>query len=170
MGILIDDLLRLSVLKNEKLESRVFNMNSLVEEIITEFKGFKEKDCIKWKIADLPDAFGDVRLIKRVWINLISNAVKFSKKSPGPCIEIEAEKNEDQVVYFIRDNGVGFNMSDESKLFISFQRLHPIVEFEGSGIGLSIVDRIIQKHGGEIWSQSEIGQGAQFLFYIQSGK
>src|SRR5262249_5266271 len=114
----------------------------------------------------LPSAYGDKRLIAQVFENLISNAIKFTRNQKSTLIEIGAEVLQNENVYFVRDNGVGFDMNYSHKLFGTFQRLHAITEFEGTGIGLATVRRVIQRHGGEVWAKSKEGAGATFYFSL----
>jgi light-regulated signal transduction histidine kinase (bacteriophytochrome) len=104
--------------------------------------------------------------MRQVWINLISNAIKYSKKKEIANIEIGSNMESNRVVYFIRDNGVGFDMKYADKLFGVFQRLHKIQEFEGTGVGLALVHRIVSRHGGKIWAEAHVNRGATFFFYI----
>lgn len=108
----------------------------------------------------------DNSLIKQVWLNLISNAIKFSSKTEKPVITISAIKETDKIIYKVSDNGVGFNIKYAAKLFGVFQRLHSVREFEGTGAGLAIVQRIIIRHGGKVWATSELGKGACFYFSL----
>jgi light-regulated signal transduction histidine kinase (bacteriophytochrome) len=119
-------------------------------------------------IHPMPDCMGDPALIRQVWINLISNAIKYSAKKEKPLIEIGWQDETQPAAYFVRDNGAGFDMKYADKLFGVFQRLHPETEFTGSGIGLSLVKRIVQRHNGTIRAQAAIGQGAVFYFTIQT--
>lgn len=166
MATLIDDLLSFSRLGRKPLEKQAVNMNALVAESleILDLEHAERKPTIE--IADLPPAFGDPHLLKQVWINLISNAHKYSSKGPRPVIAIGAEKCEKGTIYFTRDNGVGFDMQHAAKLFGTFQRLHSDQQFEGTGMGLAIVRKIIQKHGGEVWARAAIDQGATFFFTL----
>jgi two-component system sensor histidine kinase/response regulator len=106
-------------------------------------------------------------MLKQVWTNLISNAIKYSQKKPDPRVEIGAVKENGHYVYFVKDNGAGFNMAHYNKLFSIFQRLHSDDEFAGTGIGLAVVKRIIERHDGRIWAESEIGKGSNFYFTLK---
>ncbi|MCX7875380.1 MAG: ATP-binding protein, partial [Melioribacteraceae bacterium] len=162
MGRLIDDLLRLSrVTQHEIIKSQI-NMKELFN------KCLNEADISKYNIiiGDLPPVAGDKSLIEIAINNLINNAIKFSNTQENPTIEISATENENEVIYSIKDNGVGFNMDYADKMFVAFQRLHSSDKFEGTGIGLSIVQRIINKHGGKIWAEGKENEGATFYFSL----
>jgi light-regulated signal transduction histidine kinase (bacteriophytochrome) len=166
MGQLIDDLLDFSRLGRKELEKSTVNMEALVmhvwQELLVQEKGRK----IEFKIDHLNEVNGDARMMRQVWINLISNAIKYSKKKEIANIEIGSNMESNRVVYFIRDNGVGFDMKYADKLFGVFQRLHKIQEFEGTGVGLALVHRIVSRHGGKIWAEAHVNRGATFFFYI----
>ena len=115
-------------------------------------------------IKDLPNAWGDESLINQVWINLISNALKYSKNKEKAVIEIGGKVDDEKITFYVKDNGVGFDMKYADKLFGVFQRLHKAKDFEGVGIGLANVNRIIVRHGGTCWAESEVGKGATFYF------
>jgi light-regulated signal transduction histidine kinase (bacteriophytochrome) len=166
MGLLIDDLLRFSRISRNSLNPGLVNMSALVSSAIEENAGEKDKERIKFFIHPLHQAFGDANLMKVVWNNLVSNAIKYSSKEPSPEIHIGSKKEEGFITYFIKDNGVGFNMKYAHKLFNVFQRLHSEKEFEGNGVGLAIVQQVISKHGGKVWAESKMGQGATFYFSL----
>jgi light-regulated signal transduction histidine kinase (bacteriophytochrome) len=139
------------------------SLDQLVTEVQNEMSGETEGRNVTWKIGSLPDLYGDRSMLKLVLVNLISNAVKFTRTRPQPEIEIGCtEKRKDGVVLFVRDNGVGFDMKYVNKLFGVFQRLHRPEEFEGTGIGLATVQRIIHRHGGQVWAEGQVGSGATF--------
>jgi light-regulated signal transduction histidine kinase (bacteriophytochrome) len=117
-------------------------------------------------VEELPDCIGDPSLLRQVFINLLSNAIKFTGNQAKASIEIGCNREEAKPVYFVRDNGVGFDMKDADKLFGVFQRLHSVEQFAGTGIGLSIVQRIIHRHGGRIWAESEVNQGTTFYLTL----
>jgi signal transduction histidine kinase len=116
--------------------------------------------------AALPPCLGDASLIEQVFVNLLSNAFKFTRRRPVAEIEVNAERSGAQVQYSVRDNGAGFSMQNEKKLFAPFERMHSTAEFEGTGIGLSIVKRIVQRHGGRIWAQSAVDHGTTVSFTL----
>lgn len=168
MGQLIDDLLNFSRLGRKELTKQVIDINALVKEIINE--QLKLEPAGKYKIitGDLGKAYCDSSLMKQVWQNLIANALKYSRHQAEPVIEIECTIKEKENIYSIKDNGAGFDMNYYEKLFAVFQRLHKVTEYEGTGVGLALVQKIIQKHGGRIWAKSEINKGATFYFSLNN--
>ncbi len=166
MSQLIDDLLTFSRLSRKELNKTVIDMNRLVKSVCLEVIPPDKSNKVKIIIDDLCDAFGDPNLIKQVWFNLISNAVKFSAKKKMPEINISFEKENNMIIYSVKDNGAGFDMRYLNKLFGVFQRLHSEKEFSGTGVGLAIVQRIIQRHGGEVWAEGKVDEGAAFYFSI----
>jgi light-regulated signal transduction histidine kinase (bacteriophytochrome) len=139
------------------------SLDHLVKEVHSELWRETEGRNLQWKIAPLPDLFGDRAMLKLVLVNLISNAIKFTRTRPAAEIEIGCTgQPTDGLVVFIRDNGVGFDMKYVDKLFGVFQRLHKMDEFEGTGIGLATVQRIIHRHGGRVWAEGQVGEGATF--------
>lgn len=166
MGQLIDDLLSFSRLIRSELHHTHIDMNSMVQTSIQELGSNYNLESYSFSIEDLPSASGDANMIKQVWINLISNALKYSSKSKKPKIEIGIKPESGPTIYFIRDNGVGFNMEYAHKMFGVFQRLHSANEFEGTGVGLAIVQRIINRHQGRVWAESELEKGAVFYFTL----
>jgi PAS domain S-box-containing protein len=165
MGNLIDDLLAFSRIGRAETQKTVVNLAQLVREALSEVREDAEGRNIAWKIGTLPDFYGDRSMLRLVLVNLISNAVKFTRTRPQAEIEIgSAGGNGDELIVFIRDNGVGFDMKYLNKLFGVFQRLHQASEFEGTGIGLATVQRIIHRHGGKVWAEGAVGSGATFYF------
>jgi signal transduction histidine kinase len=167
MGNLIDDILEFSKLGRKELNKSTFSMNDLFQEVWWDQIRLESERDIELISDTMPEAFGDRTILKQVWVNLISNALKYSKYKEKTIIEIGSLVENMRSVYFIRDNGAGFNMEYHHKLFGVFQRLHSEKEFEGTGAGLAIVHRIISKHGGNIWATSEPNKGATFYFTIQ---
>jgi PAS domain S-box-containing protein len=167
MGTLIDDLLAFSRIgRAEARESRV-NLEQLVKEVQSEVAQEAEGRNITWRLGPMPDLYGDRSMLKVALVNLLSNAIKFTGPRPQPEIEVGcAEKQTDGIVMFVRDNGVGFDMKYAHKLFGVFQRLHRAEEFEGTGIGLATVQRIIRRHGGEVWAEGFVDKGATFFFSV----
>lgn len=166
MGELINDLLTLSKINRTDLSKSEIDMKTMANSIFYEITEDYLLDRIDFKVDNLPNAYGDTNLMRQVWINLLSNAVKFSSKQSAPGIFVGHEANDQCNIFYIRDNGVGFDDTYKSKLFGVFQRLHTEREFPGTGVGLAIVQRIITKHGGEVWAESELGSGATFYFSL----
>jgi signal transduction histidine kinase len=166
MRKLIDELLNLSYLGRKKLSVELVDMNAIVQTVINEQLMMKEK-AVDIEVKQLGPAVCDSALIVQVWSNLLSNAIKYSAKNENPYIEIDSFNQEGETVYLIKDNGVGFDMKYSDKLFGVFQRLHNVHEFEGSGIGLSLVQRVIDKHGGRVWAEGEVDKGATFYFSLK---
>ncbi len=164
MGVLIDDLLAFSRLGKQTVQKNTVHMKDLIESVYNELETPYTKG--KLTIEKLPDIEADYNLLKQVVINLISNAVKYSSKNAAPVIHVGAYDENNQTVYFIKDNGVGFNMEYMDKLFGVFQRLHSNKEFEGTGVGLAIVSRIVAKHGGRVWAEAKVNEGAVFYFSL----
>jgi PAS domain S-box-containing protein len=166
MGVLIDDLLTFSRLSRLPLTRGIVNTNQLVRALVTEMNP-PGKDChAAVEVGDLPQSNGDAALLKQVWINLLSNALKYTRHRKGAHIEIGAEKKEGETTWFVRDNGTGFDMCYADKLFGVFQRLHRSEEFEGTGVGLAIVQRIVERHGGRVWADAKPDCGATFFFTL----
>ncbi len=166
MGELIDDLLSFSKIGRSHMSLTLINMRSMAASVFEEIIPAKDKGGTNLKIGKLPKTYGDSNLIRLVWINLISNAVKYSSKEKIPEITIGSRIEEGEVIYSITDNGVGFDMQYIHKLFGVFQRLHNEEEFEGNGVGLAIVQRIILRHEGKVWAEGEVGKGATFYFSL----
>ncbi len=168
MGRLIDDLLAFSRTGRAALKLVVVDQDALVADVITE-GNFQQNDrAVEWDMHPLPQVCADALLLRLVWRNLVGNAVKYSSRSPRPRIEIgtiEPSTPTEHVMY-VRDNGVGFDMRYAAKLFGVFQRLHSQTDFEGTGIGLAHVKRIVTRHGGRVWAESELGAGATFYFSL----
>lgn len=165
MGSLIDDLLSFSRLGRKDLNKMKVNMNELVEGAILELEK-SVKHNARIKLGELGTAAVDYGLISQVMVNLISNAIKYSSKNPQPQISINADRRVNEVIYSVADNGVGFDMKYAGKLFGVFQRLHSEADFEGTGVGLAIVQRIINKHGGRVWAEAKPNAGATFYFSL----
>ena len=166
MGNLIDDLLSFSRVGRTELNFSNIDMTKLANKVYLESGDEKQKERIGLDIRKLPSANGDSSAIRQVYVNLISNAIKYTSKTEKPVVIIGCDKINGDNVYFVKDNGVGFDMLYEEKLFGVFQRLHSSKEFEGNGVGLAIVQRIIHRHGGKVWAESEVGKGATFFFTL----
>ncbi len=166
MGILIDNLLNFSRMGSQEMFFKEVNTGDLIREVIDDFASECKEREIVWKIADLPPVEGDRSMLKIVLTNLVSNAVKFTRTRDRAVIEAGGQKQEDEVVVYIRDNGVGFDPDYTEKLFGVFHRLHGSDEFEGTGVGLAIAQRIILRHGGRMWAEGEPERGAAFYFSL----
>lgn len=167
MGILIDDLLTFSRLSRSPLNKVEVNTGKLVRNVLEGLKSQEDGREIDVRIGDLPGCLGDPALLNQVWINLLSNAFKYTRRRDPAVIEIGCRRERDENVYFVRDNGAGFDMRYVNKLFGVFQRLHRADQFEGTGVGLAIVQRIVHRHGGRIWAEAELNQGATFNFTLK---
>jgi len=166
MGLLINDLLALAHVGRQELHLRRTGLNALAQEVVQDLKEEARDRDIRWETGDLPSANCDPGLMRQVFYNLLSNAVKYTRPRNPAVIEIgQTQVNGEQVI-FVRDNGVGFNMKYSAKLFGVFQRLHRVEDFEGTGVGLATVQRIIHKHGGRIWAEAEVDRGAAFFFTL----
>ena len=170
MGQLIDDLLAFSRLSRTSMEQVTANMTPMVQQICDDIRSQNTDKKVNFQLSELYPGTIDVSLIRQVWINLISNAFKFSAKKDNIKIEIGCYKNPGEIIYFVKDNGSGFDMKYVNKLFGVFQRLHNINEFQGTGVGLAIVQRIIHRHGGRVWAEGEVDKGATFYFSLPDKK
>ena len=169
MDNLIDDLLAFSRRGRQSMTSALIDMTALVREVADEQAHAAGQEQSPFKIADLPNVHGDRTLLRQVWVNLISNAMKYSSKKAHPELEIWATREATRTIYHVRDDGVGFDMAYAGKLFGVFQRLHRSDEFPGTGGGLAIVQRIVQRHGGTVWADAHLGEGATFSFALPNG-
>jgi light-regulated signal transduction histidine kinase (bacteriophytochrome) len=169
MGNLVDDLLNLARLSRQAVVRRPTSLNGLIQAAL----GQLDPECagreIEWRIDDLWSAQCDSSLVQQVFMNLLSNAVKFTRAREHALIHVGSEVRDGERIVFVRDNGAGFDMAYAGKLFGVFQRLHSPKEFEGTGIGLANVDKIVRKHGGRIWAESELDKGATFFFTLPDG-
>jgi light-regulated signal transduction histidine kinase (bacteriophytochrome) len=166
MGQLIDDLLSFSRTGKSELQKRTINMTEIAKATLKELMSSQKNSKIKVTIKEMPEAFADYNLISLVYTNLISNAIKYSATKETPKITIGASEMNGEIVYYIKDNGVGFDMQYYNKLFGVFQRLHSAEEFEGTGVGLALANRIITRHGGRIWAEAKENEGATFYFTL----
>ena len=166
MGELIDDLLAFSRLGKKELTNSDVNMNALAKSIVRDLLTTEIENKLDLNIQPLRPASGDSALIRQVWINLISNAIKYSGKNERIVIDIGCQEKENMIVYYVKDNGVGFDMKYYSKLFGVFHRLHSEEEFEGIGVGLAVVQRIVTRHQGQVWAESKLNEGATFYFSL----
>jgi PAS domain S-box-containing protein len=175
MGALIDDLLAFSRLGRQTVTRTPINVEALVHEVINEVQGAHAAQAEgsgaapQFEVGTLPPTLGDHNLLRQVWVNLIANAVKYSSKSPAPLIRVSGRRDAAESVYTVQDNGVGFSMTYVQKLFGVFQRLHRNDEFSGTGVGLAIVHRVITRHGGRVWAEGKVNDGATFSFALPTG-
>ena len=175
MGNLVDDLLNFSRLGRQSLNMVAMNPEKTIREVIELMQTDIAQYHVDIKINPMPDCKADSSLLKQVYVNLISNAIKFSKEKATPQIEMgflekSVAQEDGAACYYVKDNGVGFDMKFYDKLFGVFQRLHRAEDYEGTGVGLAIVQRIIKKHGGSIWADSVVGEGTTFYFTLGEPK
>jgi len=168
LGRLIDDLLEFSKLGRQIISIDLIHTQAMVQEIIDDLSFQSTFSAVRWDVHLLPDIYGDINTMRQVWINLISNAFKYSGRRLCPIIEIGSFQEDGQSAFFVRDNGVGFDNKYRAKLFKVFQRLHSAAEFEGTGIGLALVAKIISRHGGHVWADGVVDKGASFYFSLPS--
>ena len=166
MGQLIDDLLKLSRITRDEMKREPVDLSAIARSIVRDLREADPQREVEVVIADGLTARGDARLMRAALVNLLGNAWKFSSKQPQSRIEFGQTTGADRRTFFVRDNGVGFDMTYADKLFGAFQRLHTQTEFEGTGIGLATVQRIIRRHGGDVWAESQPGKGATFYFSL----
>jgi light-regulated signal transduction histidine kinase (bacteriophytochrome) len=166
MGNLIDDLLAFSRLGRKKLRKTEVTLRPLLHTVLSELEHEQDGRRIDIEIGDLPDAWADHKLLRQVFVNLLSNAIKYTRNRDVARIEVSAEEAEGVPCYYVKDNGIGFDMRYYTKLFGVFQRLHRAEDYEGTGVGLAIVQRIVRRHGGRIWATGEVDQGATFYFTL----
>ena len=165
-GDLIDNLLAFSRIGRAEIKHADVDMNRLVQETLDDLRLETEGQNISWKVGELPEVQGDPPMLRIVMVNLLSNAVKYTCTREQAIIEVGTRSNGDETVFFVSDNGVGFDMQYVDKLFGVFQRLHSVEEFEGTGIGLATVRRIVNRHGGHTWAEGSVGSGATFYFSL----
>jgi PAS domain S-box-containing protein len=166
MGRLIDDLLEFSRLGRKPLELKRVSMTALARRALDAIAAQEKDRDLKARIEELPEAHGDPALLLQVWTNLLGNAVKYTRGRAPAVLEISGQLLDGELVYALRDNGVGFDMNHVHKLFGVFQRLHKASEFEGTGVGLAIVQRIVARHGGRVWAEGRVHEGATFRFAL----
>jgi PAS domain S-box-containing protein len=166
MGALIDDLLSFSKVQRTSIAKNSVSMDEIVRSISQELLEQEKNKNIQLDIQPLGLAIADLATIRQVWINLISNALKYSRRADPPRITIGVDENNNEKVFFVRDNGAGFDMQYADKLFGVFQRLHNPQDFEGTGVGLALVKKIIEKHNGKIWAEAKVNEGATFFFSL----
>jgi len=166
MGTLIDDLLAFSRSGRVEINSTQIDMEKLARSVFDELTDPRQRQHIQLHVGALPPAVADRTLIHQVWVNLISNAIKFSAGRETPVISIDGESLNGENIYRVQDNGVGFDMKYADSLFGVFQRLHSSTQFEGNGVGLAIVKRVVNRHGGRVWAEGMVDRGAVFYFTL----
>jgi PAS domain S-box-containing protein len=167
MGLLVDELLNLAKVGRQQLNLQLVGLTPIAEQVISELASSYEGREVEWRLGELPCAHCDANLVKQVFQHLISNAIKYTRLRQHAVIEVGKTSAGGQTAIFVRDNGVGFNMKYVGKLFGIFQRLHANENFEGTGVGLATVQRIVQKHHGRIWAEAEMDRGATFYFTLK---
>ncbi|MEO6991987.1 MAG: PAS domain S-box protein, partial [Lacunisphaera sp.] len=166
MGELIDDLLTFSRLSRQSLRKQPVDTEKLVRTVLNDLVSAGEEGRVEIRVGELPPCEGDAGLLKQVWVNLISNAFKYTRRREHAVVEIGCNRQAGEVIYFVRDNGTGFDMRYVHKLFGVFQRLHRAEEYEGTGVGLAIVQRVVHRHGGRVWAEAKLNEGAVFQFTL----
>jgi Cu+-exporting ATPase len=166
MGNLIDDLLRFSRLGRQEIKLGKVDMFAIAQSVCQELVSEERKGSVEFIWQKIPESYCDSSIIRQVWVNLISNALKFSSKKPKSVIEIGSKTEGPETIYFVKDNGAGFDMEYSNKLYGVFQRLHRADDFEGTGVGLAIVQRIVSRLGGRVWAEGKIDEGATFYFAL----
>ena len=166
MGQLIDDLLAFSRLGRREVKVAGLDMETLVRDVVVELQNTLGDRTVEWDLKPLPATRADRALMHQVWVNLLGNAVKFTRLKEASIIEVGCRPARDEDIYYVKDNGVGFDMRYAHKLFGVFQRLHRFEEFEGTGVGLALVQRIVQRHGGRVWAEGQVNGGACFYFSL----
>jgi light-regulated signal transduction histidine kinase (bacteriophytochrome) len=170
MSELIDDLLALSRIGRRDIELSDIDMDKLIQAVCNEIETATPERNLQFNLKPLPPVRGDDGMIRQVFVNLIANAIKFTRCREAAMIEVGGYAKDSGNVYYVRDNGIGFDMQYIDKLFGAFQRLHSGEEFEGTGIGLAIVKRIINQHGGKVWAEGRENEGSTFYFTLPAGK
>ncbi|BDZ68419.1 sensor histidine kinase [Methanobacterium ferruginis] len=170
MGHLIDDILLLSRASRQEMKMNELDMAALAKSVYDEFQTDVEGRNIEFTVGNLPNAYGDRAMLGQVFQNLIGNAIKFTRNKNPAIIEVGGKKEGKEFVYYVQDNGAGFDMKYINKLFGLFQRLHSPEEFEGTGVGLSIVQRVIRRHGGHVWGEGKVDGGATIFFTLPKDK
>ncbi len=166
MGVLIDDLLNFSRAGRTEMKMDSIDMNRLIKDALSILENETMGRTIEWKLAPMPNVYADYSMMRQVWVNLLGNAIKYTRKRKVAKIETGITTEADEIIFFIRDNGAGFDMNYAQKLFGVFQRLHPMEDFEGTGIGLANVRQIIKRHKGRTWAEGEVDKGATFYFSL----
>jgi light-regulated signal transduction histidine kinase (bacteriophytochrome) len=168
MGVLIDDLLSFSRNGRQEMKFSVVDMQQMANSVFEELAA--DKKNISFSLQPIAPAFGDPAMIRQVWVNLLGNAVKFTSHIQNPVIQVGAYAENGETVYFVKDNGAGFDINNSQHLFGVFKRLHSARDFEGTGIGLAFVKQIIHRHEGRVWADARVNEGATFFFTIPATK
>jgi light-regulated signal transduction histidine kinase (bacteriophytochrome) len=169
MGRLIDDLLAFSRLGRLELTKQPIALADLVRQVLEDLHAEHAGRQVEITLGDLPTCRAEPTLLKQVFVNLLGNALKYSRQRDVAYIEVGCQVNDGVCIYFVKDNGVGFDMQYANKLFGIFQRLHRAEDYEGTGVGLAIVQRIVHRHGGRVWAEAVVDQGATFYFTLEGG-
>lgn len=169
MGQLIDDLLTFSRLNRQSINRQPIDLARMVHSVLEELSVEQNNRQIEFVLGDLPPCQADPALLKQILANLISNALKFTGQREVAHIEVNYQKSDNELIYYIKDDGAGFDMAYADKLFGVFQRLHRADEYPGTGVGLAIVQRIVHRHGGRVWAEAEVDKGATFYFTLEGG-
>jgi light-regulated signal transduction histidine kinase (bacteriophytochrome) len=170
MNHLIDDLLALSRVGRTELTRKKIDMNKMVKSVWEQQLAANPGLSISLRVGDLPQSSADGSLLFQVFSNLLANAIKYTRKRKEAAIVVGGETNGRENIYYVQDNGIGFSMKYYNKLFNVFQRLHSEIDYEGTGVGLAIVQRIIHRHGGRVWAEGKVGKGATFYFSLPSAR
>jgi two-component system sensor kinase len=169
MERLIDDLLAFSRMSRSDMDMRIIDVGALADDVFAELRAAAPGRNIRFVRNDLPPACCDPAMLRQALTNLLSNAIKYTSRRPEALIEVSAKAGDTENVYCVKDNGVGFDMRSADKLFCAFQRLHSSSEFEGTGVGLAIVKRIVERHGGRVWAEGKVNGGAAIYFALPRG-
>jgi signal transduction histidine kinase len=166
MSDLINDLLAYFSIGRKEIELTVFGMEEIVADVFDQLKAMDPDRIVDLKLATLPRCKGDRMMIRRVWVNLLHNALKYTRPIESAVIEVGCSAEQEKDVYYVKDNGVGFPSREKTRVFDVFTRLHPADQFEGTGLGLAIVKRAVLRHGGEVWAEADVAKGATFYFSL----
>jgi light-regulated signal transduction histidine kinase (bacteriophytochrome) len=170
MGCLIDDLLAFARLGRQTLSRQRVATGAIIKQVLEEARQQAGGRSVSVSVGDTPPVWGDPAMLRQVFVNLIDNAFKYTRIRAQPVIDIGSQAVDGEQVFFVRDNGAGFDMQYADKLFGVFQRLHRAEDFEGTGVGLAIVRRVVERHGGRVWAEAEIERGATFYFTVEGAR
>jgi light-regulated signal transduction histidine kinase (bacteriophytochrome) len=166
MAKLIEDLLSYSRFGRRPLNTERIDMAELVRSVVPELQVMEPGRAIKFRIGHLHPVRGDLTLLRQVWVNLLGNAVNYTRRRQTAIIAVDSREEGDEIQFSVTDNGAGFDMAQFEKLFNAFQRLHQATEFEGTGLGLALVQRVVHRHGGRVWAEGKVDEGATFRFAL----